>query len=54
MNVAYILQLTDEAIEEYNADEYMILYSSVLINIKIYSSVTCNRRIYWNIFPDYT
>jgi hypothetical protein len=26
MNVAYIPRLTDEATEEYNADEYMPLY----------------------------
>jgi hypothetical protein len=41
--LAYILQLTDEATEEYNTDEYMSLYSSVPRNIKVYSSV---RGIY--------
>jgi hypothetical protein len=42
-NIAYIPQLTDETIEEYNTDEYMILYSSVPMNIILYSSVTYNR-----------
>jgi hypothetical protein len=43
MNVVYIPRLTDEATEEYNAAEYLPLYLSVPKNIKVYSSVTCNR-----------
>jgi hypothetical protein len=38
-----ILWLTDETIVEYKIDEYMSLYSSVLRNIKVYFSVTCNQ-----------
>lgn len=37
--------ITDEVTEEYNSDEYMTLYSSVPMNIKLYSSVTSNRQI---------
>jgi hypothetical protein len=33
MNVVYIPQLTEEATEEYNIDEYMPLYSLVPRNI---------------------
>jgi hypothetical protein len=43
MNICYIPQLTDEVTKEYNADEYMTLYSSVPMNIKVYSSVTPNQ-----------
>jgi hypothetical protein len=46
MNISYIPQLTDEVTEEYNSDEYMTRYSSVLRNIQIYSSVTRNQGIY--------
>jgi hypothetical protein len=49
-DIDYIPWLTDEATEEYNANEYMSLYLSVPMNIKVYFSVTCNRWIYWNIF----
>jgi hypothetical protein len=54
MNIRYIPRLTNEVTEKYNIDEYMSLYSLVLMNIKVHSSVTPNRQIYWNIFLSYT
>jgi hypothetical protein len=41
MNIVYIRQLTDE----YNSDEIKLSYSSVMMNVTIYLSVTWNRRI---------
>jgi hypothetical protein len=38
--------ITDEVTEEYNADKYMSLHSSVPMNIKVYFSIITNRQIY--------
>jgi hypothetical protein len=51
MNIHYISRLTDEEIEEDNADEYMSIYLSVARNIKVYSSVIRNQGIYWEPLP---
>jgi hypothetical protein len=39
-NVGYIPCLTEESTKEYNADEYMPLYSPVSRNVELYSLVT--------------
>jgi hypothetical protein len=36
MKISYLPQLTDEETEEYNADEYMTIYSSIPRNMKVY------------------
>jgi hypothetical protein len=46
MNIVYIHQLTDESTKERNSDEIKSSYSSVPMNVMIYSSVTWNRGIY--------
>jgi hypothetical protein len=46
MNMYYISRLTDEKTEEYNTDEYMLLYLSISRNIKVYFSIIPNQRIY--------
>jgi hypothetical protein len=50
MNIDYIHRLTDEYADKCNSDELIWTYSSVLMNITIYSSVPRNRRKYPVIF----
>jgi hypothetical protein len=43
MNIVYIRQLTEESTDEHNSDKIKLSYSSVLMNVTIYSSVMWNR-----------
>jgi hypothetical protein len=42
-NIVEIRQLTNESTEEYNSDEFKSTYSSVPMNVTIYSSVKWHR-----------